>query len=156
MRLFGFIIALTLFSSFSATNNNETFDFDAFRQYYHLNDSVTSSVLSNKVILVEFWASWCQPCRVKNSELNAIYAKYKNRNFEIISVALDTDSLRWRKAIRNDDLGWPTQVRDTAKWNSVFLKQAEVYYLPNNVLVNQDGKVLGREVDTEDLEKVLN
>ena len=152
-----FLLVVAGFVVLIASDNkyDKAFDFEAFRSYYNLTDSITERRIQNKAVLIEFWATWCQPCRVKNFELNELYAKY-NDKIELIGVALDTDSLRWRKAIRNDQLTWPIQVRDTAKWNSSFLKSAGISYLPNNVLVDINGKVLGRELSGAELQKLLN
>ena len=148
-----FLLAISAVS-FTPKTEVDSFDYQSFKSYYDLSDSVESQ-LKGKTVLIEFWATWCRPCRVKNGELNETYAKFKDKNFEIISVALDTDSSTWRKAIINDRLKWSTHVMDTSKWHSEFIKSAEIYYLPNNILIDSSGNVLGRELYGKELEKLL-
>jgi thiol-disulfide isomerase/thioredoxin len=152
--LFGVFSLLTIFG-FSKSKDIETFDYEEFKSHYDISDSTVSNHLQGKTILIEFWASWCLPCRVKNGELNNIYSQYHKNGFEVISVALDSDSTTWRKAIRNDKLLWHNQLIDTSKWNSDFIKKSKIYYLPNNILIDSNGVVLGRELYGQDLENHL-
>ncbi len=152
---FWFVLLLAVSTvSLAPKTDNDPFDYSSFKAYYELNDSVQSN-LKGKTVLIQFWATWCLPCRVKNGELNQTYSEFGNDHFEIISVALDTDSAAWKKAIKNDRIQWSTHVMDTNKWNSPFLKKAKIYYLPNNILVDSTGTVIGRELSIDDLEKAL-
>ena len=154
MRLWVVLLLAVSTVSLSPKTDNDPFDYSSFKTYYELNDSVQSN-LKGKTVLIEFWATWCLPCRVKNGELNQTYSEFGNDHFEIISVALDTDSATWKKAIKNDRIQWSTTVMDTNKLNRPFLKKAEIYYLPNNILVDSTGTVIGRELSIDDLEKAL-
>ncbi|MFT7591504.1 MAG: thiol-disulfide isomerase/thioredoxin [bacterium] len=146
MRVASLIIGYLLLSGFSDLTIPQDFDFEYFKTHYQLIELSSVESLKGKVVLVEFWASWCLPCRVKNGELNKTYSEFKDNGFEIISVALDTDSSTWRKAIINDRVSWPIQVMDTAKWNSTFLEKSNIFYLPTNVLLDSNGKVIAREL----------
>lgn len=154
MRYFVVLTLALLLVSASPKSDVDPFDYQSFVSYYQLNDSIQSS-LKGKTVLIEFWATWCVPCRTKNGELNKTYNKFHDRDFEIISVALDTDSSTWRKAILNDRIQWSNHVMDTNKWQSPFLKQSKIHFLPYNILVDSNGTVLGRELYGSMLEKRL-
>ncbi|MCB9261291.1 MAG: TlpA family protein disulfide reductase [Flavobacteriales bacterium] len=147
------VIPLLVLFSFSQ-NNQHSFDFQSLKTHYQ----IASDSIKGKLILVEFWGTWCLPCRIQNGELNTIYQQYKTTNFkngngfEIVSIALDTDSLVWQKAIRNDRITWPTHAIDTAKWDSPLLTQMKLpHYLPQNYLVDSAGVVIATGVFGQNL-----
>lgn len=119
------------------------------------------SATKGKLLLIEFWASWCQPCRVQNDHLNHVQKEFSNKEFvtgnglAICGISIDTDSIRWRKAIRNDDLQFNIQILDVLGYDSEFLKQQSVTYLPMNILVDSSGNVLGRGLYGKALEDAL-
>jgi thiol-disulfide isomerase/thioredoxin len=106
----------------------------------------------NQYVLVDFWASWCPPCRVFNKTLVKLYDRYHPLGFEILSVSLDENKQSWSKAIRADRLSW-RQVIDTAAWNSVVAKNWDVLGVPNSFLIDPEGNIIARNLHGVELEK---
>lgn len=110
------------------------------------------SSLRGKVVLIDFWASWCRTCRLENHNLKRVYNKYKDSSFidgegfEIYSVSLDNDKEQWIQAIKNDKITWTSHVSDLKKWNSPVVKSYNFKYLPHNVLIDKDGKVIAKSL----------
>ncbi|MDR6785497.1 peroxiredoxin [Pedobacter africanus] len=111
-----------------------------------------------KYVLIDFWASWCGPCRAENPNVVNAYQKYKDKNFTILGVSLDRSRENWLKAIKDDKLVW-TQVSDLQYWKNEVAKLYAINAIPQNVLVDPKGKIVGRNLTggalTEKLEKLL-
>lgn len=112
------------------------------------------SSLRGKVVLVDFWASWCGPCRRENPNVVKLYNKYKSKGFEILGVSLDDNRDAWIKAINDDKLLW-FHVSDLMKWNSSVVQLYNIEAIPFTVLVDRDGKILAKNLRGEELEKKL-
>ncbi len=117
-------------------------------------DTVRLSSLKGKVVLVDFWASWCGPCRVSNKALNKIYPRYKNKGFEIFAVSLDDTERSWEKAILKDKIIWP-QVISKGGWYSATAQQWNVEQLPTSYLLDKAGKIIAIDPDLKELETYL-
>ncbi len=113
------------------------------------------SSLKGKVVLVDFWASWCMPCRRENPNVVKMYEKYKNKGFEVFSVSLDRSKEPWVKAIETDKLVWPSHVSDLQGWNSSAAGAWGVRSIPATFLLDKEGKIIGRNLRGPDLEKKL-
>ena len=118
------------------------------------------SDLRGKVVLIDFWASWCGPCRRENPNVVKTYNKYKDKGFTIMSVSLDKDLEKWKKAIKDDQLSWPNHVSDLGGWQSKVSRLYEVGSVPFTVLIDQEGKIIktnlrGSALETA-LEKIFN
>lgn len=124
-------------------------------------DTATLSSLRGKVVLIQFWASWCRTCRVQNGKLASTYKSYKNESFDIgegfdvFSVSLDTDPELWKAAIKNDNLSWPNHVCDFMKWKSTVVDDYNFTYLPHNILIDQNGVILAKGVNGDQIEELL-
>ena len=107
-----------------------------------------------KYVLIDFWASWCSPCRIANPNVVKMYDKYKDRGFEIVGVSLDNDKSQWTRAIREDKLTWP-QMSDLKYWQSEGAKLYMVSSIPNTVLLDRDGKIIAKGLNPDELETKL-
>ena len=107
-----------------------------------------------KVVLLDFWASWCGPCRRENPNVVKVYDQYKDKGFEILGVSLDKDKGRWMDAIAKDNLTWP-QVSDLKGWSNEVGKMYGVSSIPHTVLIDEEGKILALKLRGDALEKKL-
>jgi peroxiredoxin len=115
---------------------------------------VSLSSFRGKYLLVDFWASWCGPCRRENPNVLAAYKKYKDKNFTILGVSLDESKQAWEKAINDDGLVW-NHISDLKGWKNQAAAQYGIRGIPSNYLLDPDGKILGHNLRGEDLEKTL-
>jgi thiol-disulfide isomerase/thioredoxin len=113
------------------------------------------SALKGKVVLVDFWASWCGPCRKENPNVVRLYKKFKAKGFEIFSVSLDQDPKAWKDAIAKDGLIWPNHVSDLMGWQTPLTQQYGFQSIPYTVLLNRDGNIIGVGLRGEQLERKL-
>jgi hypothetical protein len=113
------------------------------------------SDLKGKVVLIDFWASWCGPCRAENPNVVKMYRKFKNKGFTVFSVSLDEEPIKWREAIAKDQLEWNTHVSDLKGWKSSVVATFGIEAIPFTVLVNQEGKIIGKNLRGEKLEEAL-
>ncbi len=108
------------------------------------------SSMQGKVVLIDFWASWCAPCRAANPYIQKLYSKYKDKGFEVMGVSLDTKQKEWLKAIKQDRLKY-TQVIDNSGWRSKVAERYFVELLPTNFLVDRSGKVVAIDLEGKEL-----
>ena len=116
---------------------------------------VSLSSFRGKYVLVDFWASWCRPCREENPNVVKAYNKYKDKNFTILGVSLDQSKAPWLKAIRSDNLVW-TQVSDLKGWNNEAAAKYNIQSIPQNFLIDPAGKIIAKNLRGEDLDSRLH
>ena len=104
-----------------------------------------------KYLLIDFWASWCQPCRRANPDLRRLYAKYKCDRLEFIGVALDDNMDSWKKAVKLDALPWP-QMSELKKWDSKCVADYKISAIPFSILIDPEGKIVAKGLRPEDLD----
>jgi len=110
------------------------------------------SSLRGKVVLVDFWASWCMPCRAANPSIVRLYKKYKEKGFEVLAVSIDTKKDAWLRAIRQDKMTY-TQVNENTGWSSTTAEKYFVEQIPTSFLLDQAGRLVaidpyGNELET--------
>ena len=113
--------------------------------------TLSEKIAQNKLTLVDFWASWCGPCRHENPVVKAAYEKYHELGFEVVGVSVDQDEAAWLKAVEEDELPW-MQVRDSEDKVS---EDYMIYYIPSNFLFDQNGTMIAKGLRGEDLEAKL-
>lgn len=111
------------------------------------------SSLKGKVVLLDFWASWCKPCRMENPNVVKVYNKYKDKGFTVFSVSLDNDRKNWLAAIEKDQLTWPSHCSDLKGWSSAGAKIYNVSSIPAAYLIDKDGKIVAKSLRGEALEE---
>lgn len=116
--------------------------------------AVAVSSLRGKYVLVDFWASWCRPCRNENPALVSIYNRFKGKGFEILGVSLDAQRQSWLQAIRSDGLPW-MQVSDLRGWQNAAARQFKIKYIPDNILIDPEGRIIAKDVHGEALARQL-
>ena len=107
-----------------------------------------------KIVLVDFWASWCGPCRKANPGLGVLYSKYKDKGFEIFGVSIDEEKSAWKKAIANDRIRWK-QVIAPGGWEAPIALEWKIEQIPSSFLLNAEGKVIARDPSKEEIENHL-
>ncbi|MGN6508938.1 MAG: peroxiredoxin family protein, partial [Chitinophaga sp.] len=117
---------------------------------------VSLASFRGKYVLIDFWASWCGPCRKENPNVVKAYNTYKGKNFTILGVSLDKEDAKdkWLQAIADDNLTW-THVSDLAFWNNAVAKQYAVRSIPQNFLIDPQGKIVAKNLRGKALEDKL-
>ena len=111
--------------------------------------------LQGQYVLIDFWASWCKPCRAQNPALVKLYNQFRDKGFTILGVSLDSDKRNWVKAINEDHLDW-LHTSDLRSWKNQAAIMYKIFSVPQNYLLDKKGKIIAKNLDEEELIKKLN
>lgn len=125
-----------------------------FTQSDTAGNNISLSSFKGKYVLIDFWASWCRPCRMENPNVVAAFNKYKDKNFTVLGVSLDANKDNWIQAIHNDNLTW-TQVSDLKQFQNAVAEMYHINEIPQNILVDPTGKIIARNLRGEALPQKL-
>lgn len=117
-------------------------------------DTIRLSSLKGKVVLLDFWASWCAPCRATNKKLVKIYPKYKGKGFEILSVSIDDNLKDWKRALEKDKVTW-LEVIDKGGWEAPTAMKYAINAIPTSYLIDKSGRVVAMDPGVKELETLL-
>ncbi|RYD79722.1 MAG: TlpA family protein disulfide reductase [Sphingobacteriales bacterium] len=112
------------------------------------------SSLKGKYVLIDFWASWCAPCRQENPNVKRVYDKYKSKGFEILGVSFDKDPAAWKKAIEEDKMTW-LHVSDLLEFQSAAAQTYVITAIPSTFLLDKEGRIVAKNLRGAELEKKL-
>ncbi len=125
-----------------------------FRQQDSLENWISLASYKGKYVLIEFWASWCSPCRAENPNLLAAYQQFSPKNFDILGISLDNDRHKWLTAVREDKLPWK-QVSDLKGWKNAVSQQYGIKAIPMNFLINPAGVIIAKNLRGDALHQFL-
>jgi peroxiredoxin len=111
---------------------------------------VSISSFKGKVVLVDFWASWCGPCRAENPNVVKAYNAFKDKGFDILGVSFDSSKDKWLAAVEKDKLAW-THVSDLKGWSNAVGQKFGIRSIPQNFLLDKEGKIIAKNLRGEDL-----
>ena len=114
-----------------------------------------ADLIGKNYLLVDFWASWCRPCREENPNVLSVYKDFKNKGFDILGVSLDRNKKSWEKAIQDDKLTWH-HVSDLGYWQSVAARLYGIRSIPSNVLIDPNGVIIAKNLRGNELRNKLN
>lgn len=117
--------------------------------------NISLNSLKGKVVLLDFWASWCRPCRAENPNVVRLYNQYKNKGFTVYSYSLDNNAAKWENAIKDDRLSWPNHASDLKGWQSAGSAVYNVQSIPQTFLIGRDGKIIAIGLRGFELEEKL-
>ncbi len=159
--LLAFVMSLSLSCAFSQSIGLNIGDIAPELKLPNLKgDTVSLSSFSNKIVLIDFWASWCAPCVSEQPKLAELYKKYKTsvftvgNGFEIYAVSLDNKKKSWQSVIKKFNINW-TQVSDLQFWASPVAKLYNIQDLPFNVLIDGKGKIIAKNLHGIELEQAI-
>jgi thiol-disulfide isomerase/thioredoxin len=129
---------------------------EAKLQGLRFSDSINWSLYKNKVVVVNFWASWSKASRAENKNLARIYQKYKNNSkIVFISVSLDTEENNWKSAITEDEMVWENHICDFKKYNSPMVKKYNVSSIPKIIIFDKEGTMISSAITVKEIENSL-
>ena len=117
--------------------------------------ALSDVVLNNKLTLVDFWATWCAPCRAEMPNIVAIYKQYKDKGLEVVGISFDKDESRWKEYIKENNLNWK-HMSDLKQWQSEAGKAYAINSIPHVILIDQQGKIVSRGLHGEELKKKVD
>jgi thiol-disulfide isomerase/thioredoxin len=145
------VIEKNLFTENHINVNDLIYDFNLLDK----NDSVFyTKSLKGKWILIDFWASWCGPCRKQLPELKRIYDENRKNNFEIIGVSIDNEKIKWINALNKEKLNW-INLNENEGFDGKIAVKYNVDSIPKNFLINHEGKIIAENIELNELEKIL-
>lgn len=151
------LIAVMFFTGITAMANAQVRQGDRAPEISLKNakDSVVKlSSYKGKVVLVDFWASWCVPCRAANPSVVRLYKKYKAQGFEVFAISIDSKKSDWLKAVKHDGIPY-TQVNDPAGWNSKAGENYGIDAIPTSFLLDKSGNIIATDLEGAELENKI-